>query len=73
MAPKDQNGTQGEPGVAVYQGLPDVEMVVAEGNVVSPSGEDKAYEEGEHFTVDGPTAIALTTAGHAHPAEKTEK
>jgi glyoxylase-like metal-dependent hydrolase (beta-lactamase superfamily II) len=73
MAPKNENGGQGEPGVAVYQGLPDVEMIVAEGNVVSPSGDDKAYEEGEKITVDGPTAIALATAGHATPVEQTEK
>jgi hypothetical protein len=55
----------GQPGVAVYQGLPDVEMVVNPGNEVSPSGEDVTYYEGETFTVDGPTAIALAAGGHA--------
>jgi len=66
MPKNDQsNGAQGEPGVSVYQGLPDVRMVVNEGNVVSPSGEDRVYEEGEEFTVDGPTAVALASGGHA--------
>ena len=58
----------GIPGVAVYQGLPDVTMVVNEGNVVSVSGEDGVHEAGETITVDGPTAISLAAGGHATPA-----
>lgn len=67
MATKAENGQGVGVGVAVYQGLPDVEMVVSEGSVVSPSGDDHTYEEGERFTVDGPTAIALAANGHATP------
>lgn len=52
-------------GVAVYQGLPDVQMIVAPGNEVSPSGSDQTFYEGEVVTVDGPTAIALAAGGHA--------
>lgn len=52
-------------GVSVTQGLPDVRMVVADGNVVSPSGEDRSYEAGEEFMVSGPDAIALAAGGHA--------
>ena len=52
-------------GVSVTQGLPDVTMVVNEGNVVSPSGDDRSYEAGEQFTVSGPDAIALAAGGHA--------
>jgi hypothetical protein len=71
MAPKKTEG-QGV-GVAVYQGLPDVEMIVNDGNVVSPSGDDRSYEGGEKITVDGPTAIALASEGHATPVEATEE
>jgi hypothetical protein len=72
MASKEENGQAGGPGVAVYQGLPDVEMVVAEGNFVSPAGDDKTYEGGERITVSGPDAISLAAAGHATPVEAEE-
>ncbi len=52
-------------GVSVYQGLPDVTMVVNEGSVVSPSGEDQSYEGGQEITVSGPDAISLAAGGHA--------
>ncbi len=57
----------GLPGVAVYQGLPDVTMIVNEGNVVSPSGQDESFEGGQEITVSGPDAIALAAGGHATP------
>lgn len=52
-------------GVSVTQGLPDVTMIVTEGSVVSPSGDDRSYEGGEQITVSGPDAIALAAGGHA--------
>jgi hypothetical protein len=52
-------------GVTVTQGLPDVKMIVNEGSVVSPSGEDRSYEGGEEITVSGPDAISLAAQGVA--------
>jgi len=52
--------------VAVYQDLPDVTMVVLNATI-SPSGDDNVYTEGDTFTVDGPTAIALAAGGFAAP------
>jgi hypothetical protein len=55
--------------VNAAQGLPDVTMVVLPGQTVSPANEDRSYGEGEEFTVDAPTAITLTSLGHAKPKE----
>jgi hypothetical protein len=60
-----ESAPMGFPAVSVTQGLPDVQMVVTAGSTVSPSGEDVVYTEGETFTVDGPTAIALAAGGYA--------
>lgn len=63
--------SQQEPAVSVYQGLPDVWMKVTNA-VISPSGDDRTYHDGENFKVDGPTAIALQSAGQAVPLEGEE-
>ena len=49
---------------AVTQNVPDFQVEVLANQFVSPGGEDKTFEEGQKFTVDGPTAMSLASAGH---------
>jgi hypothetical protein len=51
---------------------PDMRMVVNEGSVVSPSGDDRYYQGGEEITVDATTAVALAMGGHASPVGPAE-